>query len=359
MTRRTIRWWKAAALAAVILVPVAKLVADAGAADAGAAAPAAPVTPAAIAPAAVSSTPVSAPAAAPEAEGTHPAEGTPEKAELIGAASCLACHENKEGFHKNIHARAWPKAKGIAFEQSCETCHGPGSLHASAAGDRANPGFATVRHLAKLPAKEAAAVCMTCHEGKGRTHWEGSVHEGRGVSCMDCHSMHAGFDKNLKAAKVQDVCTKCHQNLKGEISKRSHHPILEGKVTCTSCHNPHGTAGPKLLVGNGVNQTCFQCHTDKRGPFLWEHRPVTEACTTCHTPHGSVHDKLLRQRAPYLCQSCHSNAQHPGTIYAENPATVGANTYQKFNSRVLYRACVNCHSNIHGSNHPTGKAFTR
>jgi DmsE family decaheme c-type cytochrome len=147
--------------------------------------------------------------------------------------------------------------------------------------------------------------------------------------------------------------------VKAQIRRTSHHPIVEGRVTCTDCHNPHGTVGPKLLVGNGINETCFKCHADKRGPFLWEHRPVSEDCTVCHIPHGSVHERLLRQKPPILCQSCHSGSRHPGTPRAVNPNTPGDNTFERLAVQGYYRGCIDCHSNIHGSNHPAGNFFLR
>jgi len=359
----------AAVIAALVFAPYPGMAAPAAPRPGDAGAPVKAATPAtavvAAAPSATLSAPVAAPepaapAAEPAKEPTkEPVKEAAEKPELVGASVCLSCHTDRESFHGNIHAKAWPKEKGIDFEHSCETCHGPGSLHAAAAGDRSNAGFATIKSPAKLPAKEAAAICMQCHEGKGRTHWEGSVHETRGVSCLDCHSLHAGHPKNLRQEKIMDVCLRCHQNMKAELARQSHHPIREGKITCTNCHNPHGTAGPKLLAMNGVNETCYQCHAEKRGPFLYEHRPVVESCTNCHVPHGSVHNKLLRQKAPFLCQECHSGSRHPGTIYAVNPATPGATTFNKLKIQGMYRACLNCHANIHGSNDPNGQRFLR
>ena len=71
-------------------------------------------------------------------------------------------------------------------------------------------------------------------------------------------------------------------------------PMLEGKMSCSSCHNPHGSITPALLKEPSLNDTCFTCHAEKRGPFLWEHAPVVESCTNCHDPHGSNHDKMLK-----------------------------------------------------------------
>jgi hypothetical protein len=103
---------------------------------------------------------------------------------------CLTCHVDKDAFHKNVHARAWPKEKSIDFEHSCETCHGPGSLHAAAGGDKNNPDFWRIRNPSKDKANIVNAACMECHTGGKRMHWLGSVHEAKNVSCLACHSMH-------------------------------------------------------------------------------------------------------------------------------------------------------------------------
>jgi DmsE family decaheme c-type cytochrome len=122
-------------------------------------------------------------------------------------------------------------------------------------------------------------------------------------------------------------------------------------MECTSCHNPHGSPTPKLLLASSTNETCFTCHADKRGPFLWQHAPVVENCANCHDPHGSTHEKMLKLSRPRLCQQCHQGTGHP---IAPRSPTVAADYPFVFN-----RQCSNCHVNIHGSNHPSGFAFTR
>jgi DmsE family decaheme c-type cytochrome len=122
-------------------------------------------------------------------------------------------------------------------------------------------------------------------------------------------------------------------------------------MECTSCHNPHGSPTPKLLLASSTNETCFTCHADKRGPFLWQHAPVVENCANCHDPHGSTHEKMLKLSRPRLCQQCHQGTGHP--IAPRNPGTLADYPFM-FN-----RQCSNCHVNIHGSNHPSGFAFTR
>jgi DmsE family decaheme c-type cytochrome len=137
--------------------------------------------------------------------------------------------------------------------------------------------------------------------------------------------------------------------------RSSHMPLREGTMTCSSCHNPHGTANPAMLKQFSVNENCYTCHAEKRSPVLWEHPPVRESCTTCHDPHGSLHPRLLVAKQPRLCQQCHDETRHPTQPYAS--ASVGPGFFP--NSRMFDRGCMNCHSMIHGSNHPAGMRFLR
>ena len=78
----------------------------------------------------------------------------------------------------------------------------------------------------------------------------------------------------------------------------AHMPVREGKMSCSTCHNPHGSISnvKALKVGSSVGELCISCHTEMRGPVLWEHAPVRENCTTCHDPHGSSNDRMLAVR---------------------------------------------------------------
>ncbi len=137
--------------------------------------------------------------------------------------------------------------------------------------------------------------------------------------------------------------------MRAETWKASHHPIREGKIGCADCHNPHGSSQEGMLRAATVNEQCYQCHAEKRGPFLWEHPPVRENCLNCHTPHGSNHLKLQRTSVPFICQQCHANTRHPGTMYDGSFLAGGA----RASNREFNRACLDCHAAIHGSNHPS------
>ena len=130
-------------------------------------------------------------------------------------------------------------------------------------------------------------------------------------------------------------------------------------MTCSDCHNPHGSTNPSMLTGATVNQTCFGCHAEKRGPLLWEHAPVVEDCGLCHTPHGSVRPALLTKSPPLLCQQCHSVAGHPAVARTGAALPNGAGATSGGAVFLLAGSCTNCHSQVHGSNHPSGSKLMR
>ena len=186
--------------------------------------------------------------------------------------------------------------------------------------------------------------------------WASGTHAARDVTCDSCHEVHNnGLDKVRERTTQTEVCFTCHKEKRVQIGLPSRHPIREGKVTCSDCHNPHGSAGAKNLVRDTVNETCFKCHAEKRGPFVWNHYPVTENCSLCHEPHGTTVASLLKFRSPFLCQQCHESTTHRGAAPSFTD-TAGTASGQ----RVLFaQGCLNCHINIHGSNNPTPAANSR
>jgi len=154
------------------------------------------------------------------------------------------------------------------------------------------------------------------------------------------------------------ACIACHRDQRGEIVKPSHHPIIEGKVACHDCHDPHGSLSPYQIKAETTYDLCTSCHADKRGPWVHEHPPVMENCGTCHTPHGSAHNRLLAQKPPALCADCHPGG-HTHGIYDGRGTIPGINPS---NIRFEGSGCVGCHRQIHGSNAPSsayGQFFLR
>jgi len=210
--------------------------------------------------------------------------------------------------------------------------------------------------------EERNKTCLACHESGARLNWQGSQHASNDVACTSCHTVHVSKDPVLVKLTQPDKCFTCHAQQRAESFMYSHHPIREGKVACSDCHNPHGSAGPHLVKEFTVNETCYTCHAEKRGPMLWEHQPVREDCTNCHTPHGSNQARLMSEPMNFLCSSCHSAASNSsGGAFGGAHSILNGSQFNAFNSSALanQRQCVNCHSQIHGSNSPGGAFFFR
>lgn len=266
---------------------------------------------------------------------------------MVGSEKCKECHaEMAKSFATTIHAKAG--AYGYR-EAGCESCHGPAGNHA-ASGDPA-----AIINPSKIDYEAASATCLACHtKSRGQMFWHGSVHEGQKMSCVACHKVHGGNERLLAAKNENDLCMSCHINVRADMYKRSRHPMREtssfaseGRMTCSSCHNPHGARGERLIDAKSINDKCYECHFEKKAPRLWEHSPVKEDCLTCHNAHGSSNDKMLVTMIPRLCQQCHMQGRHQS-------APLSPNSTFAFN-----RSCLNCHSMVHGSNHPSGAVLQR
>ncbi len=264
------------------------------------------------------------------------------------ATDCKACHEPA--------VTKMEQTKHGGVEQGCATCHDRAKSIEHSKG-RAEGLETPGPSVKKMAARDVTAICLGCHEKGDRSHFAGSVHDRKDVSCISCHSVHSfkSVRSQFKTVKDSETCFGCHPQIRAKTMRSSHHPVREGKLDCGSCHNPHDGSKPKMLKTAWVNETCYTCHTEKRGPFLWEHAPVRENCANCHDPHGSNHDKLLVAKLPFLCQRCHLNTRHPGTLYDGNNALSGASV----SNRAVEHACKNCHQNVHGSNHPSGPYLGR
>ena len=299
---------------------------------------------------------------APAAQSAKPQPSAKADGDYVGTEVCLNCHEDQQRRFKNTvmgkvmaHPRTPWEARG------CESCHGPGKAHVEAGGSKETIPIRFGKD-SKNSIAEQNAACLECHARGNRLFWKGSPHQSRAMACVDCHQVkqeirgplsgdtryNAPLTDNKGVKKPQpELCLNCHQMRRAQLQRSSHMPYREGKVTCTSCHNPHGTPNPKQLIQSTINENCLTCHTERRGPFLWEHPPVMENCANCHEAHGTNNPQLLKVRMPRVCDSCHVTSRHPTT-----PTLLNA-------IRDFGRACTNCHSAIHGSNHPSGNAFLR
>jgi DmsE family decaheme c-type cytochrome len=277
-----------------------------------------------------------------------------------GADSCLACHDDSETLALFRSKHAVPSDARGPFghgQLQCEACHGPGGNHAARVrrGEERPPPLVSFDEW--TDAEEVAeqnGMCLGCHSEDVGFGWHAGPHESNDVACAGCHRSHTAVDPVLRTATQPDVCFDCHKLQRTETLKAYAHPFFEGKMDCSGCHSPHGDSPELQLVRQTVNDTCFGCHAEKRGPFLWEHEPAAEDCTLCHAPHGSNHPGMLARRAPLLCQSCHSQAGHQSIAHDADglPAAMPSQF-------LLGQSCMSCHEQVHGSNHPSGSKLMR
>ena len=261
-----------------------------------------------------------------------------------GIETCKGCHEDYyKGFMKSVHGKKAVPGNP-ANREGCESCHGPGAEHVDKGGGKGVAIFAFGRGA---DPKMRSSKCLACHEeSEHLSSWDMSKHKSKGISCDNCHSMHGTGDKSSKV-KEPEGCYSCHKYIRTQQNKQSHHPVEEGRIKCSNCHNVHGSFGPKMVKADSTNDLCYNCHAEKRGPFLFEHPPVQENCLNCHEIHGSNHSKLLVRKVPFLCQSCHTGTGHPSRPYTNFQSFGGPATANK--NKFFARSCLNCHGNVHGS----------
>lgn len=217
---------------------------------------------------------------------------TIEGAEYVGMETCAACHEDvvkhyRQESHYGTSLEEGEEIKG----EACESCHGPGSLHAENDGDKSK----IIRYSPER--------CFICHVDK----------------------------------KVQ-------------FQLQYHHPVTEGQMTCMDCHEVHGedAAFHSVTDLERSSEKCFKCHKEMKGPFVFEHDAMREGCQVCHEPHGGVYNKLLVADDNALCLRCHWQSA-TNTVTGQIggvPHGTGAGNY----FIGAGEECVDHHRTPHGSN---------
>jgi len=274
---------------------------------------------------------------------------------------CTDCHgatvsQWTSSKHANYLKRLVPDAAN-----TCEYCHGAGSEHVDARNATKIIGFGP---RSASTVKRTTDLCVSCHTSVlDKPHWQNNAHATADVSCVDCHKFHESDTQpyllrkpNVKVTSntafrydpqrptvsqaINGACLNCHQQQQSQLRMRSHHPMLEDRLNCADCHEVHRSNEPMLLAENkDLAETCLKCHTDKRGPFIYEHEPARvgglgDSCLTCHRPHGSPNPKLAVTFGRSMCVQCHTDIDQdqphqnrPGSCWRSG-----------------------CHSDIHGSN---------
>ncbi len=263
------------------------------------------------------------------AQQTDKQQAATEPPTKVGNETCLTCHDIAADFSHNPHAK-----------QECEACHGPGSAHVDSGGDDKSIGFKS------HPPKWANQQCLACHgDNPDVSDFFKAAHGRNGLSCISCHEIHpSGVRFSLLKTKEVNLCIGCHQTARADFLKPFHHPVLEESMKCSNCHSPHQeNLRPNMKRAAASAQACVACHSDKRGPFVFEHVPVrVNSCQSCHEPHGAMNARMLRRNEVHqLCLECHSMTSN--VLTAQPPAFHDIRSPR-------FRQCTVCHRQIHGSN---------
>ena len=273
----------------------------------------------------------------------------------VGSNVCKTCHPDVWlKFYKNPHFKSIASGKEPPEKTGCEGCHGPGKAHVEGNGDKK-----AIVAFSELKPKQVLGNCLRCHnETLSRANIQRSSHTLNDVVCSNCHSIHKSPAPKFLLAKTQtDLCYGCHASVRAQFSMPFKHRVNEGFMACTDCHNPHGTFAPTWRMASrprmvdqalANEEPCLKCHSEKRGPFVFEHAPVrVDGCESCHFPHGSMNSRLLRRPVVFtLCLECHNGAGN----FGRQSGGVATQTTIHNMADPRYQNCTTCHVRIHGSN---------
>jgi DmsE family decaheme c-type cytochrome len=274
---------------------------------------------------------------------------------FVSNDACKMCHPIAWGtFYKNPHFKSVASGKEPPENTGCQGCHGPGGNHIDNHG-----GKATIIAFSQLPTERIVDACLRCHsQTLSRANVRSSQHALNGMACTGCHSIHRAQSVRALLSKPQTtLCEGCHTDVRMQFAMPFKHRVEEGVISCSDCHNPHGSFAPSWRMASRPHQvdqamaneeSCLNCHADKRGPFVFEHLGVrVDGCETCHAPHGSTNSRLLLRPVVFtLCLECHNGAGNFGR--AGGGISLQTSSHNMADPR--YQNCTACHVRIHGSN---------
>ena len=177
-----------------------------------------------------------------------------------GAAACLYCHdvERMRLIAKTPHGDKKNPDSPFA-RHACESCHGPGSLHATRSRrGRGRPPMVNFGiNTSTSPARQSQSCLTNCHEKKmGKLdgmQWKGSIHgnpwkdaagKPQEMSCSNCHEVHVENDPMKDKQAQAKVCYSCHKKTEKEHPRFKDKAIAFEKLSCWDCHDVHQLIPP-------------------------------------------------------------------------------------------------------------------
>ena len=251
--------------------------------------------------------------------------------EAVDNETCLTCHDAySQTLAKGPHALTGT-AKAHQIQINCVSCHDGAAVHID------DPSADNIGNPSNLEYSQAEKVCTQCHQPHTTGMPAFDVHADQDIACTNCHGIHSAA--RLEApGTIKTLCSTCHGAVTNDFLANSHHPVTEGAVSCISCHDFTGKSEPNFA--HGQTATCYGCHPQQSGPYLFEHdaassfSPEGEGCTACHSGHASTNEKLLKQPNDKICLQCHGEPAGHKTAH---------------NGELTGLACMDCHSQVHGS----------
>ncbi|MFZ0744115.1 MAG: cytochrome c3 family protein [Terracidiphilus sp.] len=215
---------------------------------------------------------------------------------------CLHCHAS--GVSPSLpdarnHYAAAPFADGGI---TCAACHGDANAHL------ASRGKVHMLDIDRLKPVRRDSVCLTCHlEGQAAV-----VREGKNLADFvpgdDLFDYALFFVYKSASGSGGRAVSQWEALLKSECMQKS-----GGRMTCTTCHDPHGSPPPEERV-TFYRQRCLQCHHE--AGFAKNHHPENPDCTVCHMARPPSNDIAHEQITDHWIRKSVSEERLP-------PATTG------------------------------------